>query len=126
MKANVSNTDSMIGLRSPWVEAEVSLTPTFSVAYYFQDQTSPAILNVTPSGPVSGVTFAGLSSNATQVFAQKGKISIGQLRISLGSSKSGLRFPIAITGSNRTELITASKLGAQIGISYDFDSLFTK
>jgi hypothetical protein len=28
MKANVSNTDSMIGLRSPWVEAEVSLAPT--------------------------------------------------------------------------------------------------
>lgn len=101
-------------------------TPTLSVAYYFQDQTSPAILNVTPSGPVSGVTFTGLSSNATQVFAQKGKISIGQLRISLGSSKSGLRFPIAITGSSRTELITASKLGGQIGISYDFDSLFTK
>jgi hypothetical protein len=101
-------------------------TPTFSAAYYFQDQTSPAILNVTPSGPVSGVTFSGLSSNATQVFAQKGKISIGQLRISFGSSKSGLRFPIAITGSNRTELITASKLGGQIGISYDFDSLFTK
>ena len=101
-------------------------TPTFSVAYYFQDQTSPAILNVTPSGPVSGVTFAGLSSNATQVFAQKGKISIGQLRIALGNSKSGLRFPIAITGSNRTELITKSKLGGQIGISYDFDSLFAK
>lgn len=101
-------------------------TPTFSVAYYFQDQTSAAILNVTPSGPVSGVTFAGLSSNATQVFADKGKISIGQLKIALGSSKSGLRFPIAITGSNRTELITKSKLGAQIGISYDFDSLFTK
>ena len=101
-------------------------TPTFSAAYYFQDQTSPAILNVTPSGPVSGVTFAGLASNATQVFAQKGKIHIGQLRISLGSAKSGLRFPIAITGSNRTELITKSKLGGQIGVSYDFDSLFAK
>jgi hypothetical protein len=101
-------------------------TPTFSAAYYFQDQTSPAILNVMPSGPVSGVTFAGLASNATQVFAEKGKISIGQVRIALGSSKSGLRFPIAITGSNRTELITKSKLGGQVGISYDFDSLFSK
>jgi hypothetical protein len=101
-------------------------TPTFSVSFYFQDQTSPAILNVTPSSPVSGVTFAGLSSNATQVFAEKGKINIGQLKLALGSSKSGLRFPIAITGSNRTELITKSKLGGQIGISYDFDSLFTK
>jgi hypothetical protein len=101
-------------------------TPTFSVAYYFQNQTSPAILNVTPSGPVSGVTFAGLSSNATQVYAQKGKISIGQLRIAFGSSKSGLRFPIAITGSSRSELVTGVKLGGQIGLSYDFDSLFAK
>jgi hypothetical protein len=101
-------------------------TPTFSVSYYFQNQTSPAILNVNPSGPVSGVTFAGLSADAKQVYAQKGKISIGQLKISLGNSKSGLRVPLAITGSNRTELITKTKLGAQIGISYDFDSLFAK
>ena len=101
-------------------------SPTFSVAYYFQDQTSPAILNVTPSGPVSGVTFAGLSSNASQVFAKKGNIQIGQLRLTLGDPKSGWSVPISITGSSRTELITATKLGGQVGISYDFDSLFKK
>ena len=101
-------------------------TPTFAASYYFQNQTSPAILNVTPSGPVSGVTFAGLSSTANQVFAQKGQIHLAQLKITLGSSKSGFRVPLAITSSNRTELITKSKLGAQLGISYDFDSLFAK
>jgi hypothetical protein len=101
-------------------------TPTFSAAYYFQNQTSPAILNVTPSSPLTGITFVGLSANATQAFASKGTISLGQIKITLGSSKSGLRVPLAITISNRTELITASKLGAQIGISYDFDSLFSK
>jgi hypothetical protein len=99
-------------------------TPTFSAAYYFQNQTSPAILNVTPASPLSGINFVGLSANATQAFAQKGKISIGQIKLTFGGSKSGLRVPLAITVSNRTELITASKLGAQIGISYDFDSLF--
>jgi hypothetical protein len=101
-------------------------TPTFSAAYYFQNQTSPAILNVTPSSPLSGITFLGLSANATQAFAKKGTISLGQVKLTLGQSKSGLRIPLAITISNRTELITASKLGAQIGISYDFDSLFSK
>jgi hypothetical protein len=102
-----------------------SLTATFSAAYYFQDQTSPAILNVTPSSPISGVTFTGLSSTATQVFTQKGKIHVGQLKITLGNSSSGWKFPIAITGSNRSELITKSTIGAQVGISYDFDSLFS-
>jgi hypothetical protein len=37
-----------------------------------------------------------------------------------------MEIPLAITGSNRTELITKSTIGAQVGISYDFDSLFAK
>jgi hypothetical protein len=102
------------------------LTATFSGAYYFQDQTSPAILNITPNSPISGISFTGLPSNATQVFTQKGNIHVGQLKIVLsGNSSSGWKFPIAITGSNRSELITKSTIGAQVGISYDFDSLFS-
>jgi hypothetical protein len=102
------------------------LTATLSAAYYFQDQTSPAILNVTPNSPISGISFTGLPSNATQVFTQKGNIHVGQLKIILsGNSSSGWKFPIAITGSNRSELITKKSIGAQVGISYDFDSLFS-
>jgi len=110
--------------RDPQKLGSSSLTAALTAAYYFQDQTSPAILNVTPSSPISGVSFTGLSSNATQVFTQKGKIHVGQLKITLGSSTSGWKFPIAITGSNRSELITKSTIGAQVGISYDLDSLF--
>lgn len=98
--------------------------PTFSATYYLQDQTSPAILNVTPSNPVPGITFTGLSPNATQVFAQKGTINIGQFKITMGKASSGLRIPLAITFSNRTELINKADVRGQIGISYDFDSLF--
>jgi len=110
--------------RDPQKLGSSSLTAAFTAAYYFQDQTSPAILNVTPSSPISGISFTGLPSNATQVFTQKGKISVGQLKVTLASSSSGWSIPIAITGSNRTELITKSSIGAHIGISYDFDSLF--
>jgi hypothetical protein len=120
--------DLQVGIeadRDPQKLGSSSLTAAFTAAYYFQDQTSPAILNVTPSSPISGVSFTGLSSNATQVFTQKGKIHFGQLKITLGNSTSGWRFPIAITGSNRSELITKSTIGAQVGISYDFDSLFS-
>jgi hypothetical protein len=100
-----------------------SLTASFSAAYYFQDQASPAILNVTPSSPLSGLSFTGLSSSATQVFTQKGKIDLGQLKLTLANKNSGWKFPIAITGSNRSELVTKSTFRAQAGISYDFDSL---
>jgi len=101
-------------------------TPTGSGTYYYQDQTSPAILNVNPSSPTTGVNISGLPSNATQVFAAKGPINIGQAKISFGSSGSGLRIPLAVTFSNRTELITKSVWRAQVGISYDFDSLLGK
>jgi hypothetical protein len=102
------------------------LTATISASYYFQDQTSPAILNVSPSTPIPGVSFTGLSSSATQVYTQKGNIHLGQLKVILsGNSNSGWTFPIAVTGSNRSELITKSRIGAQVGISYDFDSLFS-
>jgi hypothetical protein len=94
-----------------------------SGTYYYQDQHSPAILNVTPGMPVAGITITGLPSTATQVFAQKGNIHIGQLRLELGSGSS-MKVPIAISYSNRTELITKPELRAQIGVSYNFDSLF--
>jgi hypothetical protein len=96
---------------------------TLTGAYYFQHQSSPAILNVDPSSPVPGVTFTGLPPNATQVFAEKGNISIGQVKLSVGSG-SNIKVPISVTYSNRTELITKPTWRGQIGISYDFDSLF--
>jgi hypothetical protein len=97
-------------------------TPTLSGTYYFQYQASPAILNVTPGTPLPGITISGLPSTATEVFAKKGKISIGQLKVTVGSGT--VRVPFAISYSNRTELITKPEWKAQIGISYDFDSLF--
>lgn len=97
---------------------------TASATYYFQDQTSPAILNVTPGQPVSGITITGLPSNATQVFAQKGKISIVQGKFTYSPGSSTITFPVSVTWSNRTELVTNSVWQGQLGISYNFDSLF--
>ena len=96
-----------------------------SGSYYFQNQTSPAILNVSPSSPITGINFTGLPPGTTQVFAQKGAIHVAQLRLGLGPSHSNLRFPISVSWSNRTELITKPVWRGQIGISYDFDSLFS-
>jgi hypothetical protein len=97
---------------------------TASGAYYFQYQSSPGIVNVNPSQPISGISITGLPANATQVFTQKGSINVAQVKLALGSAKSSWRFPISVTWSNRTELITQPTWRAQIGINYDFDSLF--
>jgi hypothetical protein len=101
---------------------------SLGLAYYFQDQTSPAILNITPSSPLTGIGFTGLSSSATQVFTQTGYIHLGQLKLTLGNSNSGFSLPISVTASNRTELIVNNKISVrpQIGISYSFDSLLSK
>jgi len=101
-----------------------NVAATVSGAFYFQYQSSPAILNVTPGTPVDGVTFTGLPSTATQVYAQKGNIAIAQVKLTVGSGSS-VRVPLSVTYSSRTELITKPTWKAQIGISYDFDSLFS-
>ena len=119
--------DVQAGVEADWKLGALALVgaPVVSATGYFQDQTSPAILNVNPAMPITGITFTGLPSNAMQVFAKKGNIGIAQLKLTLGSGKSSVRVPFAISYSNRTELITRPEWKAQVGISYDFDSLFT-
>jgi hypothetical protein len=97
---------------------------TVSIAEYFQYQSSPSIINVSPSNPLQGITFTGLPSTASQVFVQKGNINVVQLRLSVGVGQSSVKFPISITYSNRTELITKPEWNAQVGVTYDLDALF--
>ena len=96
----------------------------FSV--YFQNQRSASLLNVDPTQPLPGITFVGLPAGAKTVYSQKGNIGIGQLRLVLGPDKSNVRIPLAVSWSNRTELIAKPTWRAQIGLSYDFDALFAK
>jgi hypothetical protein len=65
---------------------------TASATYYFQYQSSPSILNVTPSSPLNGITIAGLSTSATQVFTQKGNIHVAQFKYGFGNGKN-VKFP---------------------------------
>jgi len=83
-------------------------------AYYYQDQTSPSILN----GPPSSITFNGLPTTASQVFATRGPINVGQIRLGFGTG-TNIRFPIAVSYSNRSDLIVHPFVGVQFGVSYD-------
>jgi hypothetical protein len=62
------------------------------------------------------------------VFTQRGPIDIGQLKVSFGTSSSGVSVPLSFTVANRTELIQGMNLDwkGQIGFSYDFASLLSK
>ena len=99
---------------------------TFSAAFYYQYQHAPALLTVDPLKPVPGVTFINLPDSARTVFAEKGDILLGQLKLSLTPKESSVKVPLAVTYSNRTELIDKPAWKAQIGVTYDFDSLFAR
>lgn len=96
---------------------------TLGITYYYQDQVSPSILKVTPGQPLPGVSIVGLGSSTTAVFSKKGPINVAQVKYGLGVGKN-VKFPIAFSWSNRTELVTHSLWSAQFGVSYDFSSLF--
>jgi hypothetical protein len=108
------HTSSTLG----WVGSIIGDT-TLAGAYYYQDQTSPSILNGLPST----ITFTGLPSTASQVYTKRGVINLAQLRLGFGSG-SNVSFPVSATYSNRTELITHPTWGLQFGLSYNLSSLF--
>lgn len=92
---------------------------TFSLAYYYQDQTSPAILTAAPA------TISGLPSTATSVFAKRGVVNIAQAKFAFIPRNSTINIPVSVTWSNRTELVTNQAWRGQVGIAYNFDSLFS-
>jgi len=95
---------------------------TIGLTYYYQDQISPSILKITPGEPLSGITVTGLDPSTSSVFSKKGPISFVQIKYGLGVGKN-VKFPIAFSWSNRTDLITHALWSAQFGVSYDFSSL---
>jgi len=55
-----------------------------------------------------------------------GNIVLGQVKWSVPVGTSGVVIPISITSSNRTDLIKETDVKGTFGISYNFDSLFSK
>jgi hypothetical protein len=91
--------------------------PTLAGSYLYQDQTSPSIL----SGPPSSITFVGLPTTAKTAYTSRGPIHLAQLRLGFGNG-TNLKFPIAVTYSNRSELVTGHTFGLQMGLSYNLTS----
>ena len=58
------------------------------------------------------------------LISSRGNIGLGQVKITFGLRDTKVKIPLALTFANRSELIKANEVRGQIGISYDFDSLF--
>jgi hypothetical protein len=51
-----------------------------------------------------------------------GSLWVTQAKLSIKASR-GINIPIGVSWSNKTDLLQGSKVGAQVGISYNFSSL---
>jgi len=94
---------------------------TLSLAAYWQYQLDPSVLNITPGNLVPGTDIT-LPQDAQVLLGTAGSLWVTQAKIVI-NAKSGIKIPIGVKWANKTELLTGNKVGAQIGISYDFSSL---
>jgi hypothetical protein len=92
----------------------------FSAAGYWQYQPSPSVLTITQSNVAPGTSIDA----PTQVLVgTAGSLFVTQAKITIGNGKSGVNVPIGVKWSNKTDLLTGTRIGGQVGISYDFSSL---
>jgi hypothetical protein len=119
--------DAQLALQLDQALGDVSIIgpATFSAAVYYQYQHAPALIEVDPAESLLGLQFVGLPDTAKTVFAEKGNIALFQAKLTMTPEGSSMKIPIAVTVSNRTELIKKATWRAQVGLTYDFDSLFS-
>jgi len=98
-----------------------ALQAQMSLAGYWQYQPEPSVLKI-PDGTVAPGTSIPVP-NGTQVFVgTAGSLYVTQFKITLKGA-GGIDIPIGVSWSNKTELLTGTKVGAQFGINYNFASL---
>ena len=93
-----------------------------TIAGYVQYQVDPSVINVQPGLLVPGTPIS-LPQNAQVLLGPKGTTGIVQGKVTLKMKNSGVRIPIALTWASRTELLDATDVRGNIGITYDLDSL---
>ena len=76
-----------------------------------------------------GFLYERLSDSATVTFggrnlvAPAGNIYIGQFRVTLPMSTSGVKLPLSVSVSNRTELLDEKQVRANVGFTFNFDAV---
>jgi|SRR5450631_1413363 hypothetical protein len=102
-----------------------SVQTELSLAGYWQYQPNPSVLNI-PAGTVVPGTTIPLPNGTQEFVGTAGSLWVTQAKLTIktGSKGSGgINIPIGVSWSNKTDLLQGSKVGAQVGISYNFSSL---
>ncbi len=99
------------------------LTVTLSGAAFYQWMKERALITIS-AGEVAPGTNIPLPGPAATLLAPSGSIGLGQVKLTFGVRDTKIKIPVSFIFANRTELIKASEVRGQIGIAYDFDSLF--
>jgi hypothetical protein len=98
-----------------------SLQTQLSLAGYWQYQLHPSILNI-PAGTVAPGTTIPLPNGTQEFVGTAGSLWVTQAKLTIKGS-GGINIPIGVSWSNKTDLLQGSKVGGQVGISYNFSSL---
>jgi len=117
--------DAQASLQADRTLPDVSdrLGAALTFGYYFQYMADNALLTI-PSGNLAPGTSISLPGDASVLLGTKGAIHIAQLGLTLTVKSTGVKIPLTLSYSNRTELIKANDVRGHFGVSYDLDSLF--
>jgi hypothetical protein len=98
-----------------------SIQTQLSLAGYWQYQPNPSVLNI-PAGTVAPGTNISLPNGTQEFVGTAGSLWVTQAKLTIKGS-GGINIPIGVSWSNKTDLLRGSRVGAQVGISYNFSSL---
>jgi hypothetical protein len=128
LQSNVSrvrDAQASVQLDRKFGTSNSAVSPTLSAGYYFQYMVANALLSL-PSTDFAPGTTIPLPGSASVLLNTTGSVHLGQAKVTLSIRNTGINFPIALTFSNRTDLIKATDVRGNFGITYDLDSLFAK
>lgn len=95
-----------------------------SLGAYYQYQIHPGIITIPDGATVLPGTNITLPPSGTQLFTQKGSLFVGQATLTVRLSSSGLKVPIGISWSNRTDLVKGNEVRGHVGFTFDSTPLF--
>jgi hypothetical protein len=99
------------------------MRPTYTVAYYFQYMVANGVIQFDKTAITPGGAAIPLPKTAVELLDTTGPIHVAQFRVSIPAAK-GVSFPLAVSYSNRTELITGTSFWqGHAGVSYDLGVL---
>jgi len=98
-----------------------SLQSQLSLAGYWQYQPEPSVLNI-PAGTVLPGTTIPIPNGIQEFVGTKGSLWVTQGKVTI-KGPDGVNIPLGVSWSNKSDLLQGTKVGAQVGLSYNFSSL---